>query len=212
MTATAGSGGRLFWLLALAALSAGVLAACQPRAKAATADAPGNAHGPHPDGDAEAYADPEMAGDDAEAAFLREALRSGMAEQSLAEFAREHAQSGAVRSLATALARDHAALNQRLRAQFDGATGDPAPSARQRSEDARLRALDGRAFEVAWLTHLARTHARSIARFQAVAAGAAAAGTKALAAEALPTLRSHRDRIALLRQGVAAPSPMAVQP
>lgn len=209
MTARAAVGNRLFWLLALGALSLGVLAASQPRVKGAAGAGAGPAHGPHPDDDADPDADPAMAGmadDGAEAAFLREALRNSGFEQALAEFARAHAPSGAVRSLATALGRDHAALNDRLRALSAGAEGSP-PSARQRSEEARLRALDGEAFEAAWLEHLARTHARSIARFQAVASGADSADVRTLAAEALPTLRSHRDRIALLRQGLAATSP-----
>lgn len=208
MSAHARGGSRLFWLVALGALSLGALAVCQPRAKGVDKNA--RVAGPQPDdGDAEAYADAAMASDGAEAAFLREALRSGVAELSLAEFARDHAQSGAVKSLATALSGDHAALNDRLRARAGG-SADPAPTARQRSEAAHLRALEGAAFDDAWLEHLSRSHARAIARFQAVASGADSAETRTLASEALPTLRSHRDRIALLRQGVATPSPSPV--
>lgn len=193
---------RTPWLLVLAAFSVGLMVGCQPRneanddAMASARDAPS---------DAEASDGTNAAQTGTDASFYSEALQSGTAEMALAEYARGQAKSADVKALADMLARDHEALNRKLR-DASGISGDPAPTAQQRDEDARLRALRGDAFDAAWLDHMATSHDQSIARFEAAANGGGTDQARRLAADALPTLRSHRDAIERLRGGASSPA------
>lgn len=204
---------RTPWLLVLAAFSVGLMVGCQPRSEADDHDATASARDvPR---DAEASADSDSASPQAgiDTAFYSEALQSGVAELALAEYARDQARSDDVKVLAGMLVRDHEALNDKLRSA-SGLSADPAPTAEQRDEDARLRALRGDAFDAAWLEHMATGHDRSIARFEAAANGSGSDQARRLAAEALPTLRSHRDAIERLRKGgsTAESAPGTEQP
>lgn len=198
---------RTPWLLVLAAFSVGLMVGCQPRTEANDSDAMASASDTPQDAEASAdnaaaNATPQTGTD---AAFYSEALQSGAAEMALAEYARGQAKSADVKALADLLARDHEALNRKLR-DASGMSGHPAPTAQQRDEDARLRALRGDAFDAAWLDHMATSHDQSIARFEAAANGGGSDQARRLAADALPTLRSHRDAIERLRNGASSPA------
>jgi len=164
-------------------------------------------------GDAEVGDQGWRVGED-QATFLRGALASGEAEVAISRHVQDSATSQNVRDLARRIAEDHEALNGKLR-DAGGATGtaDGAATANDAGNDAaaqrgmdgartaepmmaEIRAKRGAEMERAYLTHMRDGHRKSIARYEAAAAnGELAADVRALAEQALPTLREHFDAV-----------------
>ena len=170
--------------------------------------------------DAERDAHPKHAGrTPADQQFLDHALASGLKEVATARLARERAKDDEIRRLATLLERDHLALNAALEAAGGKAPAIPQdarrpPGSDAAADDAALLASDphmkplldlrGEAFDKAYLAMTVRMHQASIARFEAVTRGNGhGEATKALAGDALPTLRRHAEVAASIKESRA---------
>jgi putative membrane protein len=147
--------------------------------------------------------DPQRRLDTPEAVFIADALRSGEMAIASARLARDRSDTNELKALAETIERDHDALNDRLRKmqQADAATeprGQP-----QHPEMARLQALEGTAFDAAWLLVEESHHADAIGKFErASTSPALAVDVRSAASEALSTLRSHAEAIAALKDSL----------
>ena len=141
--------------------------------------------------------------DTPEAVFIADALASGEREVASASLARDRSDDAGVKALAERIEADHRRLNDRLRKlrQADAAVeprGTPEPP-----EMARLRTLEGEAFDAAWLALQERDHRRTIDKFERASTSPALdTAVRSAAATALTTRRDHAEAVAALRDSL----------
>jgi len=137
--------------------------------------------------------------------FYEKALASGHGEVELSRYATTHAQSRDVKTLARRLVDHHTALNKKLMTT-SGLQAAPKPKPEDAKAAAEVKANTGAAFDMAFLDHMAKGHAKSIALYEATGKQGKDASTRQLAKTALPTLRGHAKSIAALQTGGMAPA------
>ena len=147
--------------------------------------------------------DPQRRLDTPEAVFIADALRSGEMAIASARLARDRSDTNELNALAETIERDHEALNDKLSKmkEADASTeprGQPA-----HPEMTRLQALEGEAFDAAWLLVEESHHAEAIGKFErASTSPALEVDVRSAASEALSTLRAHADAIAALKDSL----------
>lgn len=129
----------------------------------------------------------------ADTEFYRQALISGVGEVALSEHAARTSSSAEVKRIAQMLVKDHGELNGSLRTT--SGMGDVAPPDAEAKAAQDIKAMNGAAFDAAYLQKMSDGHAKSIERYQSAASGAASAETRALATAALPKIRTHAGHV-----------------
>ena len=141
--------------------------------------------------------------DTPEAVFIADALASGEREIAAAALARERAGDPAVKAFAARLAADHAQLDDRLRKLPSADAAVEPRGTPEHPEMAKLRALEGEAFDAAWLALQERDHREAIRVFERASTSPALdTSVRSAATEALSTLREHADAVADLRDSL----------
>jgi putative membrane protein len=139
-----------------------------------------------------APAQPDGATKDGDQHFMQQAASAGVAEVQLGQLALTKSDSGAVKALAQRIVDDHTRANAQLKAIADSeqitlaAYGDAA-----RDEAARLRALDGSAFDQAWAKAMVDDHEKAVKLFSDEAAASGDTRLRQFAQATLPALRAH---------------------
>ncbi|MEG3191017.1 MULTISPECIES: DUF4142 domain-containing protein [Novilysobacter] len=142
-------------------------------------------------------------------AFHAKALRAGVAAVAAGRLAQERSNDEELRRLAERIEQDHIASNAAL-AEASGLPSSEPGLAHQIRLD-RLERLSSDAFDPAWLEHMHRGHAQSIALYQRAERTATEPQTLALVEDALGMLRGHTEQIdallATVRPGMHGGAP-----
>lgn len=133
--------------------------------------------------------------EDADRAFARTALASGLSEVKISRLVEERSPTSDVRTLAKRIADDHEALNGKLRG-FAGPDADAVDTdASAKAMGELIRSSQGTELDRAYLQHMADGHARSIARYEGATNTAGDEALRTLARDALPKLREHASAV-----------------
>ena len=141
--------------------------------------------------------------DTPEAVFIADALASGEMEIASAALARDRSDDPGVKALAERIEADHRRLNDRLEKLPHADAAVEPRGTPEHPEMARLRALEGEAFDAAWLALQERDHREAIRKFERAGTSPALdTAVRSAATEALTTLREHADAVADLRDSL----------
>jgi putative membrane protein len=135
-----------------------------------------------------------------DAAFYSLAAQSNLTEMSMGKLAQQKASSGVVKELASTLIADHDAANQKLsQAASKRQISLPKKSTlRQRATSSHLESLSGGEFDQSYVRDVIKDHEENIKVFNREATAGSDPDAKAYAAEMLPTLQSHLEKIRAL--------------
>jgi putative membrane protein len=159
----------------------------------------------NPDTDIAAQPGARLASSELDQTFVQESLQSGRFEVEAAKLAQQRSKDANVRDLAKMLESDHLALNRQLEALGGTNIGDTEKQLALDAQMDELKALEGQPFDEAYLSMQRDGHAKSIARFQSVAADTAhSAAVRDLATATLPKLRHHEAMVSTRYDAVAA--------
>lgn len=136
--------------------------------------------------------------------FYTLALAGGVAEIAAGKLAQQKSKNEAIRKFGEQLIRDHTAANEKM-AAASGQPAMPPPDPMHQRAMEKLQALDGDAFDRAWLEQMDKDHAMTIALFEnATRSEQTSQQTKDLAQANLPVLRDHAQTVRrLMQEGVA---------
>ena len=124
--------------------------------------------------------------------FMQQAASAGVAEVQLAQLALTKSENDAVKALAQRILDDHTKANAQLKTIADSEqVALPAPDDAARDEAARLRALDGSAFDQAWAKTMVGDHEKAVKLFSDEAAASGDSRLRQFAQATLPALRAH---------------------
>ena len=141
--------------------------------------------------------------DTPEAVFIAAALASGEREIASASLARDRSDDAGVKALAERIEADHRRLNDRLEKLRHADAAVEPRGAPEHPEMAKLRVLEGEAFDAAWLALQERDHREAIRVFERASTSPALdTSVRSAATEALATLRGHADAVADLRDSL----------
>lgn len=140
---------------------------------------------PFPDTRAQAGFSDEM--------FLSKAMDRGVGEVAAAQLAVRQSGNEDIRNFAQQLAREHMAVNQELARAANRQL--PGNRTGHSHELADLDGLQGQAFDRAWLEHMRKGHAKSIALYERAAREGETGQVRQLAEGTLPALREHAAAI-----------------
>lgn len=130
-----------------------------------------------------------------DATFLNEAGRSGITEVTFGQLARAQASRAAVRDLGLRMVTERTTMNQRLTRLAAAKQIAPTTTvdvAHQATYD-RIAALNGRAFDRAFLDNAVAERAATLAIFRDEAAHGTDPDVRAFAAKGVPVLQGHLD-------------------
>lgn len=134
--------------------------------------------------------------------FVASAAQGNDAETEIAELARSTTKDSGLKMLAEKLEADHKQSNRELMeiadkkdADFPGEIGLPGMTDAQKAERDRLHALEGAAFDRAWIDHMVTAHQQAIALYSSAGTSAADTDVKAYADRTLPVLRAHLQEL-----------------
>jgi putative membrane protein len=139
----------------------------------------------------------------ADKSFAMTAAQGGLAEVQDGQLAAQRATSPQVKQFAQHMVTDHSQANDELQqiAQQENLNLPTQPSARQGSEDRRLNALSGSAFDGAYVHDQIQAHQQTIAVFQREAQSGHDPALKSFAQKYLPIIRQHLQ----MAQSLSAP-------
>src|SRR5262249_25763684 len=133
----------------------------------------------------------------ADAGFLREAAIGGLEEVKLGKLAAEKASDPEIRKFGEMMVSDHTAVNTKLGALAQEkalAISSDLDAERQADVD-KLSKLSGADFDREYVKEMVRDHEKDLAKFEAAAKDAKDPAVRSFAADALPTLRAHLEKI-----------------
>ena len=125
--------------------------------------------------------------------FVTSAAGGGMAEVTLGKLAQDHASSDAVKEFGLRMVSDHTKANEELTA-LATKKGLTIPADLDREAKAtleRLSALNGPAFDLAYMQDMVKDHQADVAEFKKEAKSGSDPDVKAFASKTLPTLQDH---------------------
>ncbi len=130
---------------------------------------------------------------DADRQFAQQAASGGMAEIQTAQLAQQRASSPQVKQFANRMITDHTQANTELQQIADQAniTLPSQPSTKDAAASAKLRALNGTAFDQAYAQEELRDHQQDVALFRKEATSGQDPALKAYAQKTLPILQQH---------------------
>ena len=136
-----------------------------------------------------------------DAGFAAKAAQGGVAEVQLGKLAAEKASSPAVKAFGQQMVDDHSKANDELKsvAEKENMTLPVSPNAKQQAMYTKLQALSGTAFDRAYVSSMVKDHEEDVKEFQKEAKNGKNSGIKSFAAQTLPTLQGHLDKIKSIR-------------
>lgn len=142
----------------------------------------------------------QMAQSDQE--FVKKAAAAGLAEVETGKLAKKRASSDEVREMAEQMIDDHSRANDRLTAiaSRQNISLPKEPGDEERREMERLQKLSGQAFDRALLAHERKAHRETIALYSKQAESGSNPELKQFAAEQLPKLREHLEKVESLQR------------
>jgi putative membrane protein len=125
--------------------------------------------------------------------FVSAAASGGIAEVQTAQLAEQQGSKSQVKSFAQKMIDDHTKANQQLAslASQMGVTPPTEPDAKEKAAAAKLKALNGTAFDRAYVRQEIQDHKETIALFQKEAKSGQDPQLKQFASQTLPTLQEH---------------------
>lgn len=132
-----------------------------------------------------------------DAQFLMDVAESNMAEIKMAQQAQQKGNSQDVKDIAKMLETDHSAVLSDLR-NFASSRSVTLPAEENQAHKDTYNMLDkksGKEFDKDWVDHMIDGHKKSIAKFESAQNDLADADLKTWAANTLPKLRTHLDRL-----------------
>lgn len=147
-----------------------------------------------------------VAKDNPDESFFQRAAQAGHAEVAAGKVAEEKATNPAVRQFAAMMVKDHAAANDRL-GVIAGAKGialPASPSTEQRAMNEKTRKISTDSFDTEYARSQIKAHEDTVSLLQKEIDSGKDADAKAFAAEMLPTVKAHLEKI---RQIAADASP-----
>jgi len=125
--------------------------------------------------------------------FVTKASQGGTAEVELGKVAASQGSSDEVKTFGQRMADDHTKAGAELKtaASSGGFTVATSPSAQQKADAAKLKAMQGAAFDKAYAAAMVKDHKETVALFEKEAKSGSDANLKAFASETLPTLKEH---------------------
>lgn len=135
----------------------------------------------------------DMSAGSADSRWMMKAAQGGMAEVELGNLAKEHASNDAAKMFGQHMVDDHSKANDELKA-LAGQKNVTLPTAVDAKDKAimdKLSAMNGAAFDKAYIRDMIADHKKDIAEFQKEANAGKDPEVKAWAAKTLPTLQSH---------------------
>jgi putative membrane protein len=133
----------------------------------------------------------------ADTKFIKQTGESGMAEVKIATLGTQKAERADVKDFATMLVTDHTKLNEELAALALSKKVDISAVISADASDAfkNLEQETGKDFDKAFLSHMERSHKKSIDNFEAIEKDAADSELKAWVSKTLPSLRMHLEKV-----------------
>jgi putative membrane protein len=125
--------------------------------------------------------------------FVSSAASGGVAEVETAQLAQQRGSKAQVKSFAQRMIDDHTKANQQLAslASQAGITPPTEPDAKEKAAAAKLKALNGAAFDRTYVRQEIQDHKDTIALFRKEAKSGQDPQLKQFAAQTLPTLEQH---------------------
>lgn len=133
--------------------------------------------------------------------FYTEAMKGDQTEINSAQLVEKQGSSADVKALAKKIESDHAAFDKKVKAAAGSSV--TAPTAAD-TTDSSLAGKTGAELDKAYVDAMVTDHQTDIPKFENAAANASTAKAKALASQALPTLRTHLKLAQDLQQKMAA--------
>ena len=129
----------------------------------------------------------------ADRAFLKTAAEGGMDEVKLGELAQANGMSTAVKEFGAHMVADHSKMGEQVKnlAASKNISLPTSITILQEASYKLLQAKNGESFDKAYITAMVKDHKADIAEFQKEADSGSDPDIKALAAQALPTLKEH---------------------
>jgi putative membrane protein len=129
--------------------------------------------------------------------FVASAATGGVAEVETAKLAEQQGSKAQVKSFAQRMIDDHSKANQQLAslASQAGITPPTEPDAKEKAAAAKLKALNGAAFDRAYVRQEIQDHKDTIALFEKEAKSGQDPQLKQFASQTLPTLKQHLQMV-----------------
>jgi putative membrane protein len=141
--------------------------------------------------------------------FATKAAEGGMAEVEMAQLANDHASNADVKDFAQRMITDHTKANDELKelATKKGWTLPASTDAATKAKEKKLSALNGAAFDRAYMSAMVTGHEKVAAMFQQYAKTGKDAELRAFAQNTLPTIEAH-EKLAHTTDSHVAPAKM----
>jgi len=125
--------------------------------------------------------------------FMMKAAQGGLAEVEMGKLAKDHASSQNVKDFGQNMVDDHSKANDELKdlASKKNVTLPTDVDAKDKATMDRLSALNGAAFDKAYMRHMVSDHKKDISEFQKEASSGSDTDVKSWASKTLPTLQHH---------------------
>ena len=129
----------------------------------------------------------------ADKTFATEAADGGLAEVQLGQLAAQKASSPQVKEFAQRMVADHTQANQDLMqlAKSENLNLPTQPDSKHKSELERLSAMNGSAFDAAYMKHMVQDHEQTVAEFKKQAQSGSDPALKSFAQKYLPIIQQH---------------------
>ncbi|MGE7138282.1 DUF4142 domain-containing protein [Luteibacter sp. NPDC031894] len=131
----------------------------------------------------------------ADAAFVRKASASGLAEVALGQLGASQGSSADTKSFGERMVKDHTAANDELKSIASGKnmTVSPEPMAADKEAASAMSKKSGAEFDKAFAKKMVADHQKAVALFTKESKSGQDAELKAFATKTLPTLKEHLD-------------------
>ena len=132
-----------------------------------------------------------------DASFYKHAAEGGIAEVELGNLAQKKSQNSSVQDFGAMMVKDHSQANDKLKslASSKGVSLPKSASIGQGAEKAKLEVMSGQTFDKSYIKGMIKDHKEDIAEFNKEATSGQDPDAKAYAAETLPTLKEHLQKI-----------------
>ena len=129
----------------------------------------------------------------ADKTFATEAADGGLAEVQLGQLAAQEASSPQVKEFAQRMVADHTQANQDLMqlAKSENLNLPTQPDSKHKSELERLSAMNGSAFDAAYMKHMVQDHEQTVAESKKHAQSGSDPALKSFAQKYLPIIQQH---------------------
>ncbi|MEH2293964.1 DUF4142 domain-containing protein [Nostoc sp.] len=129
--------------------------------------------------------------------FITEAAVGGLAEVQLGQLASQRGATSAVKAYGQRMVQDHTQVNNQLKqlATQKGVTLPTSIGSKNQQVKQRLSKLSGTNFDRQYLNQMLQDHEKDVAAFQSQAQQGQDPDVKAFAAQALPILQEHLEKV-----------------